>query len=1717
MKDTCRLADYFVIISYDELLLDYSTEDNFRGIERRFPDFDWPDVQYPSGLENFSLPFSRNYTIEKTKPTFFVCTLTDVMGNSQYACCLVTQEKLKDNKLSQILNINLSKQSTLLLKPKIYVVLSRIPNFDFFRNFLNHIYKGLCENSINIEQTIAALLSDNIVHFGKQSNLKLSLGGIDLSFRVPKSLSWPDTGKRIYTFISNLGTIHNVLEVFINVLNEKRIIFHSKSLNRLSDACFALKTLLYPFNYSYPYIPVLPKVALTVLESPTPYIVGLHSSLIEHVIDIQDYCLVNLDDGQIITDMTTSNKQIPEPYYTKLKLMLEFTWSPTLQYADDALQEAVPQLIGPKGLEIKIRACFLKFFLDILYGYRSCLQLSRFYDTPLVTFHKTAFLGIRQLDDSKFMHDLVVSPMFQRFINERGIPYRVIDLFDILLTEIQAPSKNEIINNEILLKELNCIYLKLSTHGFEELSSSYASLVTCPYFKKEVYDTIEINDDILNKEISKNLEHQKKRELYHSDYSHKELVPQKCELKIFDETKDANSRKLEVLKICLQYIFDDKLSEARKLMCTVELSLRSISTRVSLCQLLWINLQPINKATMTSQQFDLIMKLLNVALKYEGNDDEHGIAYAILYLGNIYCRKLSSGIHQFAYTCLQNHDVWKNQKFWEIAFFHDVHQQLRRFYISKEMETTVNPPDNLKYDETEFACPFSLHNCLDTWNLFEKPTAMDVMASRIKRNLKLTDIEIEKLKNEEEAIIYGQAKHYINLMTYMIVPLNISQQEKLCKNEKIIHNDNDNSEGIESTISTYSSTESIYQNKDTNESHIIKWITCMIDRICSMVNLPQSNIDKLEQDIPSFVALHIENLEQVYNESKRITTSLEMKSFEPTLLKNEVKLSDGLRIYLFNDHRFFSSSFDFKNNTFDDNLIALPADGGLFLTNYRIIFKGYSCNPLRYGEVVECCIPIMSISSEKILTEESIYNEAINSNIPPKIANKLHTGIVITSNSFNIIRIAFQESEGKEIVDRFLQKLNNIRWNIETIKSLFAYQSVIQYIIQENKNTNSKTKLNNFKHLRKNIVKGTRKIAGLEKRKPSIQSTLHSERSSSTSLTEKNFFIGRGNLPSTSVFNDSYNENGEFNSTIREQFKSYFDMADYGILYHYIKDYERLFSNNISRSFEISFFNSNYEITKSYPAFFCIPSNFSGYTISKVAKNFKSNRFPVITWKNQKGVFLARGSNITSFNVVSKIAKSSNFFSNVLNSKNRAIDTNGHVIIEGNDDDIESRHSGQSFSTLTSTSNTSSIDALFDYFHTLMKMSYCGQSDTSNATLPSYLSNTSNELISSSNQLNTSVKTVKHSKGIMGYANFTKHATNFIKMSTGKKTSSKNLLNDKVPSIINGQTIKNSQTSSPSHLNKMQYFNGDNTCTLVPFKHSFFILGERQQSKVFKLHKNFEFFSINYPTTHDVKLSFKKFLKIMTQSQNGSSNIQCTNTISSTTNLSDTLYNLHLNYLSKINDSEWLNHISNLINISSSISELINECNISIALCIEDGSDATSQISSIVQVLLDPFYRTFEGFRLLIEKEWLSLGHRFSYRLNHSASSRQSGVAPMFLLFLDVLHQLLIQFPTAFEMNDYYFSFLAYHSMSGYFPNFLLDSEFERISIEEKIPEHNLENEIYDRSIWKYIESIINDSSKFHNIVFDKTFHDVLKPFEKIENLDIWSFYQEHHINHGLQ
>lgn len=84
--------------------------------------------------------------------------------------------------------------------------------------------------------------------------------------------------------------------------------------------------------------------------------------------------------------------------------------------------------------------------------------------------------------------------------------------------------------------------------------------------------------------------------------------------------------------------------------------------------------------------------------------------------------------------------------------------------------------------------------------------------------------------------------------------------------------------------------------------------------------------------------------------------------------------------------------------------------------------------------------------------------------------------------------------------------------------------------------------------------------------------------------------------------------------------------------------------------------------------------------------------------------------------------------------------------------------------------------------------------------------------------------------------------------------------------------------------------------------------------------------------------------------------------------------------------SDWLKHISDILEGSSLIAKQVGINHSHVLIHCSDGWDRTSQLSALSQIMLDPYYRTLEGFIVLVEKDWLSFGHMFHQRsgfLNH--------------------------------------------------------------------------------------------------------------------------------------
>jgi myotubularin-related protein 3/4 len=114
-------------------------------------------------------------------------------------------------------------------------------------------------------------------------------------------------------------------------------------------------------------------------------------------------------------------------------------------------------------------------------------------------------------------------------------------------------------------------------------------------------------------------------------------------------------------------------------------------------------------------------------------------------------------------------------------------------------------------------------------------------------------------------------------------------------------------------------------------------------------------------------------------------------------------------------------------------------------------------------------------------------------------------------------------------------------------------------------------------------------------------------------------------------------------------------------------------------------------------------------------------------------------------------------------------------------------------------------------------------------------------------------------------------------------------------------------------------------------------------------------------------------------------------------------------------------------------------------ISLSDGWDRTAQVCATAELLLDPYYRTIEGLCVLIEKDWCSFGHKFHDRIGHGDRNLESSErSPVFIQWLDVLHQLLLQFPNQFEYQETLLIFIADAVYSCQFGTFLGNCQKER-------------------------------------------------------------------------
>ncbi len=81
----------------------------------------------------------------------------------------------------------------------------------------------------------------------------------------------------------------------------------------------------------------------------------------------------------------------------------------------------------------------------------------------------------------------------------------------------------------------------------------------------------------------------------------------------------------------------------------------------------------------------------------------------------------------------------------------------------------------------------------------------------------------------------------------------------------------------------------------------------------------------------------------------------------------------------------------------------------------------------------------------------------------------------------------------------------------------------------------------------------------------------------------------------------------------------------------------------------------------------------------------------------------------------------------------------------------------------------------------------------------------------------------------------------------------------------------------------------------------------------------------------------------------------------------------HERWFKVLRDAEWAKHVRNVLEVTKNmVMAMLNGK--SVVAQSHDGRGSATQLASLVQLCMDPYYRTIIGFAVLVEKEWESYG-----------------------------------------------------------------------------------------------------------------------------------------------
>lgn len=385
-----------------------------------------------------------------------------------------------------------------------------------------------------------------------------------------------------------------------------------------------------------------------------------------------------------------------------------------------------------------------------------------------------------------------------------------------------------------------------------------------------------------------------------------------------------------------------------------------------------------------------------------------------------------------------------------------------------------------------------------------------------------------------------------------------------------------------------------------------KIISRFIDCVCTEGGVTSEHIRNLHDMVPGVVHMHIESLEPVYLEAKRHPHVQKPKIQTPSLLHCEELVTDHLRCFLMPDGRE------------DDTQCLIPAEGALFLTNYRIIFKGSPCDPLFCEQTIVRAFPIASLLKEKKIS--MLYLAHLDQTLPE--------GLQLRSSCFQLLKVAFDTEVTLEQIEMFRKTLSKARHPFDEFE-YFAFQSygtMLQGVVP----LKTKEKYSTLKGFAKKTLLRTAKKAGFKQKAQTKRKLM------------PDYEIGSGNNDAleTHSIDDELEDIDEFETQQNETLPRLLTTKDIERMRErsYVRDWRRLgFDADAQRGFRISNANANYATCRTYPAIMVAPVQCSDAAMTHLGRYFKGQRIPLPTWRHSNGSLLIRGAQPNSKSVIGMI------------------------------------------------------------------------------------------------------------------------------------------------------------------------------------------------------------------------------------------------------------------------------------------------------------------------------------------------------------------------------------------------------------------------------------------------------------------------------------------------